>query len=243
MSHPVWTCKCCSVIFTERVDFEKHREECIKRGKPCPRCSELFTEVGLNLHLIKSICGLRIYDAKDLRIWATEVNDKRISVLVKDYHKKIMDAVEDGKFTIRLTFIYPVMYPDDSLLVRTDALSRIVSELKNLFTNVNITSSLIQNFIDVAWTKPKPWSESSYGDDIPEKCLTLPELVETDAVKKQMTKIYLTVPRTSKKVTSILGKARMGKSAFLNSLISESQGDSSAVPVSDEDEQQEDDFS
>ena len=243
MSQPVWTCKCCSVIFTERVDFEKHREECIKRGKPCPRCLELFTQVGLDFHLNKSICGLRKYDVKDLHTWASDVNDRRITVLVKDYHKKIMDAVEDGKFTIRLTFIYPVMYPDDSLLVRTDALSRIVSELKNLFTNVNITSSLIQNFIDVAWTKPKPWSESSYGD-IPEKFLTLPELVETDAVKKQMTKIYLTVPGTSKKVTSILGKARMGKSAFLNAFFSEPQGDNSKVPLGDEEQQeQEDDFS
>ncbi len=236
------------MIFAEKVDFESHRKECIKKGKACPRCSELFTQVGLDFHLNKSICGLRKYDVKDLHTWATEVNDRRITVLVKDYHKKIMDAVEDGKFSIRLTFIYPVMYPDDSLLVRTDALSRIVSELKKLFTNVNITSNLSQNFIDVAWTKPKSWSESCY-DDFPEKFLTLPELVETDVikenadtVKKQMSEISSKSRTGFKNVTSILGKARMGKSAFLNSFFSESQGDSSTiiftVPVGDEKEEQ-----
>jgi len=225
MSQPVWTCKCCSVIFAERMDFERHREECIKGGKACPRCLELFTEVGMDFHLNKSICGLQKYDVKDLYTWATEVNDRRISVLVKDYHKKIMDAVEDGKFTIRLTFIYPVMYPDDSLLVRTDALSRIVSELKKLFTNVNITSNLIQNFIDVTWTKPK----SSY------EFKTLSELVTPDvikeqpeAIKKQMSEICRTVP------VSLLGKARMGKSTFLNSFFSESESNNSKVPVSNE---------
>jgi hypothetical protein len=248
MSQPVWTCKCCSVIFAEKVDFESHRKECIKKGKACPRCSELFTQVGLDFHLNKSICGLRKYDVKDLHTWATEVNDRRITVLVKDYHKKIMDAVEDGKFSIRLTFIYPVMYPDDSLLVRTDALSRIVSELKNLFTNVNITSNLIQNFIDVTWIKPKSWFESSYGD-IPEKFLTLPELVETDAVKertdtikKQMSELSGKFTTGFKNVTSILGKARKGKSELIDAYIKESQGDSSTiiftVPVGDEKEEQ-----
>ena len=235
MAQPVWTCKCCSVIFAERADFEKHREDCIKRGKPCPRCSELFTDVGLNLHLIKSICGLRKYDGKDLHTWATDVNDRRITVLVKDYHKKIMDAVEDGKFTIRLTFIYPVMYPDDSLLVRTDALSRIVSELKNLFTNVNITSSLIQNFIDVAWPKPKSfgkfWADAAKAcyDDLPEKFLILPEMVETDGLK---------FPSIGLKNLSF-GKARMGKSTFLNALLSGSSVHNSTVPVSDEKQAQE----
>jgi len=232
------------VIFAEKVDFESHRKECINKGKACPRCSELFTQVGLDFHLNKSICGLRKYDVKDLHTWATEVNDRRITVHVKDYHKKIMDAVDDGKFTIRLTFIYPVMYPDDSLLVRTDALSRIVSELKKLFTNVNITSNLIQNFIDVTWTKPKSWYESCY-DDLPEKFLTLPELGETDVIKehtdtfkKRMSEIS-SKPRTGfKNVTSIIGKARMGKSTFLNAYISRLQGDNSTVPVSDEKEEQ-----
>jgi hypothetical protein len=207
------------------MDFKKHREECIKKGNACPRCSEIFTQVGLDFHLNKSICGLRKYDLKDLHTWATEVNDRRITVLVKDYHKKIMDAVEDGKFTIRLTFIYPVMYPEDSQLVRTDALSRIVSELKKLFTNVNITSSLIQNFIDVTWTKPKRWC-----DDFPNELTCLPELVEKEAIKKQMREITLS-PRT--------GKERMGKSTFLNAFFSESSGDNSKVPVSDEKEAQE----
>jgi hypothetical protein len=199
------------------MDFERHREECIKGGKACPRCLELFTEVGLDFHLNKSICGLRKYDVKDLHTWATEVNDRRITALVKDYHKKIMDAVEDGKFTFRLTFIYPVMYPDDSLLVRTNALSRIVYELKNLFTNVNITSSLIQNFIDVTWTKPTSWH-----DDMPNALYSLPEMVETSS-------------RTGFKYgNSVLGKARMGKSTFLNSFFSESESNNSKVPVSNE---------
>ena len=241
MSNPVWTCKCCSVIFAERVDFAKHREECIKRGKPCPRCLELFTQVGLDFHLNKSICGLRKYDVKDLHTWATEVNDKRISVIVKDYHKKILEAVANGKFTIRLTF----MYPDDSQLARADALSRMVSELKKLFTNVDITPDHLGTFIDVAWTKPKSWSEYFY-DDIPEKFLTIPELVETDAVKehtdaikKQMSELSGKFTTGFKNVTSILGKARKGKSALIDAYIKESQGDSSTVPVDDEDKQQE----
>lgn len=223
MSHPVWTCKCCSVIFAERADFEKHREDCIKRGKPCPRCSELFTDVGLNLHLIKSICGLRKYDVKDLHTWATEANDRRISVYVKDSHKKILDAVENGKFTIRLTFMDP------------DAISRMVSELKKLFTNLEITSDRLGTFIDVAWAKPKSfgefWADAAKAcyDDLPEKCLTLPEMVETDALK---------FPRTGLKNVTF-GKARMGKSTFLNALLSGSSVDNSTVPVSDEKQAQE----
>jgi molybdopterin/thiamine biosynthesis adenylyltransferase len=149
------------------------------------------------------------------------------------------------------------MYPDDSLLVRTDALSRIVSELKKLFTNVNITSNLIQNFIDVAWTKPNPWVACSY-DDLPEKLLSLPELGETDVikenadtVKKQMSELSSKFTTGFKNVTSILGKKRVGKSALIDAYIKESQGDSSTiiftVPVGDEkeeqQEQQEDDYS
>jgi len=223
MSHPVWTCKCCSVIFAERVDFERHREECTKRGKACPRCSELFTDVGLNLHLIKSICGLRKYDVEDLRTWANEVNDRRISVCVKDYHKQILDAVTDGKFTIRL----PFNYTDDNRQARTDALSKIVSELKKLFTNVVITPDHLGAFIDVAWTKPKRWCLT------PDELTCLPELVETHAIKEQMREITLS-PRTGFKCgTSLLGKARMGKSTFLNALMSESSDVNYKVPVSD----------
>ena len=231
MSQPVWTCKCCLVIFAERADFEKHRDECIKRGKPCPRCSELFTDVGLNLHLIKSICGLRKYDVKDLHTWATDANDRRISVYVKDAHKKILDAVENGKFTIRLTFTDP------------DALSRMVSELKKLFTNVEITPDRLGTFIDVAWAKPKSFGEfwtdaakASYDDaakasydDLPEKFLILPEMGETDALKFPSTGL--------KNVT--FGKARMGKSTFLNALLSGSPVDNSTVLVSDEEQAQE----
>ena len=233
MSQPVWTCTCCSVIFAKRVDFERHRKECIKGGKTCPRCFELFTQVGLDFHLNKSICGLPKYDVKDLHTWATEVNDRRITVLVKDYHKKIMDAVDDGKFTIRLTFIYPVMYPEDSQLVRTDALSRIVSELKDLFTNVNIASSLIQNFIDVTWTE----SKSCYHD-IPEKFLTLPELyasdAQTEAINSKSVEYIKQGKQEMREICSKAGKpgkARMGKSALIHAYMLESRGDNSTVPV------------
>jgi hypothetical protein len=168
------------------MDFETHRKDCIKRGKACPRCSELFTEVGLEFHLINSICGLQRYDVIYLCTRATEVNDKRISVLVKDYYKKILDAVENGKFTIRLTFVYP----DDSQLVRADALSRMVSELKKLFTNVDIKADHLGSFIDVSWNKSAFYmacvrdsivSQKNINqtigddDDLPDAFKTLPE--------------------------------------------------------------------
>jgi hypothetical protein len=231
MSHPVWTCKCCSVIFAERADFEKHREDCIKRAKACPRCSELFTDVGLNLHLIKSICGLRKYDVKDLHTWATEVNDRRIKVYVKDAHKKILDAVENGKFTIRLTFMDP------------DAISRMVSELKKLFTNVEITPDRLGTFIDVAWPKPKSFGEfwanaaKACYDDLPEKFLIVPEIGETDAIPEMVETNALKFPRTGLKNVTF-GKARMGKSTFLNALLSGSSVDNSTVPVSDKQAQE-----
>lgn len=185
MSHPVWTCKCCSVVFALPLDFETHRKECIKKGKACPRCSELFTEVGLEFHLINSICGLQRYDVIYLCTRATEMNDKRISVLVKDYHRKILEAVENGKFTIRLTFIYP----DDSQLVRADALSRMVSELKKLFTSVDIKADHLGTFIDVSWNKSafymacvrdsnvsqKNVNTIGDDDDLPDALKTLPE--------------------------------------------------------------------
>jgi hypothetical protein len=172
----------------------------------------------MDFHLIKSICGLRKYDVEDLRTWANEVNDRRISVRVKDYHKQVLDAVTDGKFTIRL----PFNYPDDNIQVRADALSKVVSELKKLFTNVGVTPDHLGTFIDVAWTKPKRWC-----DDFPNDLTCIPEFVETDAIKKEKKDIYF-----YSSLSLRTGKKRMGKSAFLNALMSESN-------VSDEEEKTE----
>ena len=228
MSQPVWTCKCCSDIFAERLDFDAHKEECIKRGKVCPRCSELFTEVGLNFHLINSLCGLRKYNVIDLHTCASEVNDKRISVIVKDYHKKIVTAAMDGKFKTRLGFIYP----DDNQVARADALSRMVSELKKLFTNVDITPDHLGTFIDVSWLGSafhmalfKEGLQKNINhskgddDDFPNTLKTLPELGAAE--------IDISSPITGFKNISLLAKARMGKSAFLNVFMSDSlwQGD------------------
>jgi len=168
----------------------------------CPSCLKLFTDVGLNLHLIKSICGLRKYDIKDIYTWATDANDKRITVLVKDYHKNILDAVENGKFTTRLTF----MYPDDSQLVRADALSRIVSELKMLFTNVDITPDHLGTFIDVCWSKSVFSRALLFKEegDFPNSLKSLPEknydpLKSPAEVKTEMQKIMNSSHHASKK--------------------------------------------
>ena len=188
--------------------------QCIKRGKECYRCLELFTDVGLNLHLSESKCGLRKYDVEDLRTWATEVNDKRMSVLIKDYHTKIVAAAMHGNFKIRLDF----NYLDDNQVTPADALSKLIYELKKLFTNVEITPDHLGSFIDVAWTIPKPWPH-----------ITLQEL-EVYNFKERMSKrvsdLSRSLPKTSK------------KTVFINELFSESPGDNSKVPVSDEKQMQ-----
>jgi hypothetical protein len=95
------------------------------------------------------MCGLRRYHVEDLYAWSAEVNKKRITVLVKEYHRNIMAAVANGRFSTRLSF----MYSDDDKTVRTDAISKIVTELKNLFAEIDIKADHVGNFIDVSWNK------------------------------------------------------------------------------------------
>lgn len=145
-----WTCKCCTVIFAERADFDKHKTECRAiASTKCTKCGESFKSTGYTAHLADSICGLRSYDVEDLYYWASEVNKKRLTVLVKEYHRNIMAAVANGRFCTRLPFIYA----DDKQSVRDGAMSSIVSELKKLFADVDIKVDQVGNFIDVAWTK------------------------------------------------------------------------------------------
>lgn len=145
-----WTCKCCTVIFAERADFDKHKTECRAiASTKCTKCGESFKSAGYTAHLAESICGLRSYDVEDLYDWASEVNKKRLTVLVKEYHRNIMAAVANGRFCTRLPFIYA----DDKQSVRDGAMSSIVSELKKLFAYADIKADDVGNFIDVAWGK------------------------------------------------------------------------------------------
>lgn len=144
-----WTCKCCTVIFAERADFDRHRTECIKRGSICGKCLDAFTPIGLTAHLDKSVCGLRSYNVKDLYMWAKEVNDQRVMVLVKEYHRNILNAVANGRFSTRLNFVCADNNPD----VRQRILSRVVEELKRLFVDVEIKPDDAGKRIDVSWSK------------------------------------------------------------------------------------------
>lgn len=144
-----WTCKCCTVIFAERADFDRHRTDCIKRGSICGKCLDAFTPAGLTAHLDKSVCGLRSYNVKDLYMWAKEVNDQRVMVLVKEYHRNILNAVANGRFSTRLHFVCADNNPD----VRQRILARVVEELKCLFVDVEIKPDDTGKRIDVAWTK------------------------------------------------------------------------------------------
>ena len=60
-----------------------------------------------------------------------------------------MTAVANGRFSTRLSF----MYADDDKTVRADAISKIVTELKNLFAEIDIKADHVGNFIDVSWNK------------------------------------------------------------------------------------------
>ena len=144
-----WTCKCCTVIFAERADFDRHRTDCIKRGSVCGKCLDAFTPAGLTAHLDKSVCGLRSYNVKDLYIWAKEVNDQRVMVLVKEYHRNILNAVANGRFRTHLNFVCADNNPD----VRQRILARVIEELKCLFVDVEIKPDDTGKRIDVAWTK------------------------------------------------------------------------------------------
>lgn len=144
-----WTCKCCTVIFAERADFDRHRTDCIKRGSVCGKCLDAFTPAGLTAHLDKSVCGLRSYNVKDLYMWAKDVNDQRVMVLVKEYHRNILNAVANGRFRTHLNFVCADNNPD----VRQRILARVIEELKCLFVDVEIKPDDAGKRIDVSWSK------------------------------------------------------------------------------------------
>lgn len=220
-----WTCKCCTVIFAERADFDKHKMECVKRATAsttCTKCGDVFVSVGFTAHLAESICGLRHYDVEDLYTWAADVNKKRVAVLVKEYHRNIMTAVANGRFSTRLSF----MYADDDKTVRADAISKIVSELKRLFPNVDIKADHVGNFIDVSWNKTAVYTavirRSSADSDGTKSVVTTKEVLEDftalwraaahDAVPEKGDdtpiglKGYVRKPFTSKKIISLTQK-------------------------------------
>lgn len=144
-----WTCKCCTVIFAERADFDRHTTDCIKRGTVCTKCDDVFISAGLKVHLENSICGLRQYNIKDLYSWAKEVNEQRVHLLVKEYHWNIMNAVAKGRFGIRLHFIYA----DSDPVVRQRILAKVIENLQTLFAHVEIKADDKGKCIDVAWDK------------------------------------------------------------------------------------------
>jgi hypothetical protein len=142
-----WTCKCCTVIFAERADFDRHKTDCINRGTACAKCNDVFISAGLKVHLENSICGLRQYNIKDLYSWAKEVNEQRIHLLVKEYHWNIMNAVAKGRFGIRLHFIYA----DSDPVVRQGILAKVIENLQTLFAHVEIKADDKGKCINVAW--------------------------------------------------------------------------------------------
>jgi hypothetical protein len=144
-----WTCKCCTVIFAERADFDRHTTDCINRGTACAKCNDVFISAGLKVHLENSICGLRQYNIKDLYSWAKEVNEQRVHLLVKEYHWNIMNAVAKGRFGIRLHFIYA----DSDPVVRQRILAKVIENLQTLFAHVEIKADDKGKCIDVAWDK------------------------------------------------------------------------------------------